>query len=108
MADVYGWAFPVSVDPSTGRIREVNDEDLVRQSIRMILMTDYGERHYYPDFGCGLRQYAFGFTDYTALRRLEAEVKSCIERWEYFFTRPQRLTYWNRVDEAQSGWAVCV
>ena len=42
MAKLSGWAFPVEPDEATGRIKMVEDNDCVRQDIRLIVQTDRG------------------------------------------------------------------
>lgn len=51
-----GWGFPVRPD-AKGGLPRVEGEDVVAQSIRLILDTEPGERIMRPTFGCGLRRY---------------------------------------------------
>lgn len=53
-----GWAFPVGVGLDD-EVAMVADADDIRQSIRLILETDPGERVMRPDFGAGLRRMVF-------------------------------------------------
>ncbi len=41
------------------RTAETNDDDHIRDMIRMVLFTSPGERVNRPDFGCGLKQLVF-------------------------------------------------
>lgn len=77
-----GWKFPVGVDPATGRVREVSAEDDIREAVRLILLTGKGERMMQPEFGCNMREYAFGHMDYTTKTQLEQEVAQALVRWE--------------------------
>ena len=77
-----GWAFPVSVDPATGRSRGVSSEEDIQQAIRIILLTGKGERMMMPEFGCNIRSYLFGYMDYTTRTQLEQEVRYALIRWE--------------------------
>jgi phage baseplate assembly protein W len=77
-----GWAFPIECDPLTGRIREVSDDKTIHQSIRMILETSQGERYFYRNFGCGLKNFVFGTMNYTTLKQIEQDVRKSIEEWE--------------------------
>ena len=70
MAQLQGWAFPVEVDETTGRIRMVEDEECVRQDIRLIVKTDQGERKMRSTFGAGLNQFMF------------QNLAQSIKRWE--------------------------
>jgi phage baseplate assembly protein W len=52
-----GWRFPLARDPKSGSALEAaHDEEVVSQSIWLILSTAKGERVMRPDFGCGLRR----------------------------------------------------
>jgi phage baseplate assembly protein W len=53
-----GLAFPPRVGPD-GRLAWSAGEDNVREAIRLILLTEPGERLMREAFGCGLRQYLF-------------------------------------------------
>lgn len=78
----YGASFPIEIDYSTGRIKEVYNEEVIKQSIFMIIQTVQQERFLYSDFGCPLHDYVFGMLDYTALNEIKLIVKSNIEKWE--------------------------
>jgi len=77
-----GWKFPIEVDATTGRFLLAEGEDDIAEAIRIILMTSRGERVMRPDFGCGLRDFAFGTTDETTLRLLETDITQAITVWE--------------------------
>lgn len=51
-----GWDSALAPD-SNGRLRYTDGPEKVRQSIRIILDTEPGERIMRPGFGCGLRRY---------------------------------------------------
>jgi len=77
-----GWKFPVAVDATTGRFLLSEGEEDIAEAIRIILMTSKGERVMRPDFGCGLRSFAFGTMDETTLRLLETDIVQAITVWE--------------------------
>lgn len=77
-----GFAFPIRVEPQTGRITMIGDIDVVAQAIRQLLRTAPGERLMLPDYGCDLRRYLFA-PNTTATRRLIAEqIAATIQRFE--------------------------
>jgi phage baseplate assembly protein W len=77
-----GFAFPISVEPQTGRMTMIGDIDVVAQAIRQLLRTAPGERMMVPDYGCDLRRYLFA-PNTTATRRLIAEdISAAILRFE--------------------------
>lgn len=79
---IKGWEFPVEPDYTTGRINESMGSDNIRQSIKLILQTNRGERIMRPDFGCNLRSYIYSEINYTVMSEMEAEVKQALVIWE--------------------------
>lgn len=77
-----GWRFPIEVDATTGKIKMSAYEDDIAEAIRIILWTAKGERVMRPDFGCGVQNYLFGFTDETTLKLLESDIQEAIRVWE--------------------------
>ena len=77
-----GFHFPIQVEESTGKMKEVSLEEDIRQAIPIILMTRKGERVMRPDFGCSISDYAFDTTDYTTLVQMENAVREALIRWE--------------------------
>lgn len=76
-----GWAFPPCVGADGGNAIVMYEED-VRQSIRIILGTDQGERVMRPDFGAGLKSFVFGPVSATALQRIKTRVQDALIKWE--------------------------
>jgi phage baseplate assembly protein W len=76
-----GLAFPLSTD-ATGRISLVSGETEIRESIRLILGTSYGERPMRPEFGCGIHDLVFAPPNAATAGRAAYEVRSSLERWE--------------------------
>lgn len=77
-----GWKFPVSVDPSTGRIQSSSMEDDIREAIEIILGTAKGERIMRKDFGSRIKDFVFESPDATTLNLLKREVKIALSEWE--------------------------
>ena len=77
-----GFAFPVAVDPSSGRFRTAEHEEDIRQAIYIILMTRRGERVMRPEFGCGIHDFAFETMDYGTISQMEDSVREALIRWE--------------------------
>ncbi|HYR06161.1 MAG TPA: GPW/gp25 family protein [Longimicrobium sp.] len=77
-----GWAFPVRVDPRTGRIATVAEDDDIRQAIWIILSTAKGERVMRPDFGCGIHDLVFDSVSTVTAGLLENHVREALIRYE--------------------------
>lgn len=69
-----GMKFPPQIDPATGRFRTAKEEESVRESIYLILMTQKTERWVRPDFGSSLMSYTFMDTGTTMLNMVSREI----------------------------------
>jgi hypothetical protein len=76
-----GMAFPVAVGPD-GAVQLAEYEEDIRQSIRIILDTDPGERVMRPDFGAGLRALLFEPMNTTTLALARHRVEQALVLWE--------------------------
>ena len=82
MAVIKGWKFPVQVDKATGKIATVEDNENIKQSVRMIIDTRPQERKVVPEFGTDLRPYIFEVVSPSVVSSLKKEVESAIREWE--------------------------
>ena len=77
-----GFAFPLSVDPVTGRMEMAEYEEDIKQAIYIIIMTRKGERVMRPEFGCSIHDYAFDSLDFENLTKIEDAVEEALILWE--------------------------
>ena len=54
-----GLRFPLQIDPKTGKIAMVSEEEDIAEAIGIILNTVQGERVMRPDFGSNVLDYTF-------------------------------------------------
>jgi len=76
-----GLSFPPRVG-ADGRLAWSEGKDNVRESIRVILLTEPGERLLREDFGCGLRRFLFEPNTVTTRQLIRERVVKAIGRWE--------------------------
>jgi phage baseplate assembly protein W len=76
-----GLGFPPRVG-ADGRLVFSEGEDNVRESIRLILMTEPGERVMREEFGCGLRQFLFEPNTVTTRQLIAERIRRAIDVWE--------------------------
>ncbi|HLI63004.1 MAG TPA: GPW/gp25 family protein [Terriglobales bacterium] len=76
-----GWAFPPCVT-ADGKIALAEYEEDIRQSIRIILGTNRGERIMRPDFGAGLSEFVFEPVNPTTVNLLQTRVQESLIAWE--------------------------
>ena len=81
MSVIKGWKFPVQVDEVTGKIKTVEDNEDIKQSIRIILETQKNERKIYPNFGTDLRSYMFEVVDHVFISNISNTIESSIKMW---------------------------
>ena len=76
-----GVAFPLRVG-SDGRLAWSVGEDNIRESLRLVLMTEPGERLRLPDFGAGLGQFLFEPNDLATHALIQRRIEEALKRWE--------------------------
>ena len=76
-----GMAFPPQLDRD-GRVSWSSGPANVREAIRVILMTDPGERIMLPSFGAGLRKFLFEPNVAATHRLVEEAITHALLRWE--------------------------
>lgn len=82
MAVIKGWKFPVQLDEVTGKIKTVEDNENIKQSIKIILDTQKEERKIVPSFGSNIRSYMFEVVDPIFISDIKRSVSSSIETWQ--------------------------
>lgn len=76
-----GWKYPVRVDENGKIAVSENDED-IKEAIRIILGTAKGERVMRPDFGCGIHEFVFTSMNAVNLSLIETSVRDALTLWE--------------------------
>ena len=76
-----GMSFPPRVG-ADGRLAWSSGEQNVRESIRVLLLTEPGERLMRETYGCGLRGFLFEPNTATTRELIRQRVAAAIARWE--------------------------
>lgn len=76
-----GLAFPLRTTAS-GSVALVSADQELREAIRLILGTAYGERPMRPEFGCGIHDLVFAPSNSTTAGQAAYEVRRSLGRWE--------------------------
>ena len=88
----------LSTDRKRGGVFTVNytTKDQVRSNIKNLVLTSPGERHYHPNFGCGVYELLFDNATKEALQTIEDAVHTQVSYWlpyvklhEVFVTRAE-------------------
>ncbi|MBC5783433.1 GPW/gp25 family protein [Ramlibacter sp. USB13] len=76
-----GMGFPPRVQPD-GRIAWSAGEDNIRESMRVVLMTEPGERLRLPRFGAGLGRFLFEPNIVATHAQIAERIKDALAQWE--------------------------
>ena len=76
-----GWRFPILPD-AAGRIGYLEGDVNVEQSLRILLLTELGQRVMRPDFGSKAARLVFSPGSLQYLGQLETTVREAIRDWE--------------------------
>ena len=82
MPVIKGWKFPVQIDKSSGKIQTVEDNECVKQPVRVIIGTDQYERKTGPSFGADLRWLMFPVVDPPFISEVRKTITNAINKWE--------------------------
>lgn len=68
--------------PVTGQLTRKKNREAVRQSVKSIVLTDFYERPFKSNIGCGIRKYLFElFTPYTK-QQMQNAIREAIKNHE--------------------------
>lgn len=73
-----GIKFPIQVNKATGRFVMSTEEESVKESIYLILMTQKTERWVRPEFGSNILSYTFMDTSLTRINMMARELEDTI------------------------------
>jgi phage baseplate assembly protein W len=76
-----GWRFPILPDAAGGLGFASGDEN-VEQSLKILLLTDFGQRVMRPDFGCKAPSLVFAPGSVQNLALLETTIREAVRDWE--------------------------
>lgn len=74
---------PLSFDPSDGYTLNKEFKEMIKQNLKMLILTNPGERIMLPDFGVGLRRYLFE-PNIETKAQIEARIESQIAEYMPF------------------------
>ena len=73
-----GLKFPLQVDPKTGKIAMVDQEEDIREAFGIILRTGQGERVMRPEFGSNTMDYAFAPVSSSMTNSISRELRQIL------------------------------
>ena len=95
-----GWTFPPTFSAGGTNVSTVSGPEVIEQSLKILLSTNYQERVRRDNYGAELRRFMFEELNYELLHELQILVKNVITEYE---PRIQVNEVDVAVDEAQQG-----
>lgn len=81
-SDFLGTGMKFPVETRENEIATASDDDLIRESVLIILGTAKGERVMRPDFGCGIHELVFAPNSTSTAALVAFHVKEALLQWE--------------------------
>ncbi|NHB91762.1 GPW/gp25 family protein [Photorhabdus cinerea] len=90
LADIYGrgWAFPPqffideNIPEAQSGVKMAEGAEHVRQSMKILFLTEPGERIMREDYGCGLNDYMFENISDELIARIQTRIEERVLRYE--------------------------
>lgn len=76
-----GISFPMRLGPD-GRVAVSEGPENIREAVRVILLTEAGERLQLPEFGGGAGRFLFEPNTVGTRRRVQERIEEALGRWE--------------------------
>ncbi len=73
-----GIKFPIQINKATGEFVMSSEEESVKESVYIILMTQKGERWLRPSFGSSILSYTFTDISLTHISMMEKEIERAV------------------------------
>ena len=77
-----GWSFPPTFDKGSGANKMVSESEDIAQSLKLILLTSYGERTMRPEFGSNLSDSIFDSIDSITINTLSDNIRKAVVEFE--------------------------
>lgn len=77
-----GWSFPVEISPDNGQMETSGENRNIRESVKIILLTEPGERLLHPEFGTRMRRFLFENMDGQTEEMIKREIRLSLLRFE--------------------------
>ena len=76
------FSMSMKANPNTEDFSVVKNENSIKQSMKNLVMTGFGERPFQPELGCGIRELLFENFDIFMLEELKEEIVNTLGRLE--------------------------
>lgn len=73
---------PLLIHPGTNDISPITDLNAIRQSVKNLVLTNFGERPFHPEIGTGITGLLFENADFFTANSIKAETLRVLRRFE--------------------------
>ena len=73
---------PLLIHPGTNDINPITDLNAIRQSVKNLVLTNFGERPFHPEIGTGITGLLFENADFFTANSIKAETLRVLRRFE--------------------------
>jgi len=70
------------VNPNTGDISRLTNEDAVKRAVKNLVLTGYNERLFYPGKGCGVYRLLFDPISFETSFAIQDHIEAVLHNWE--------------------------
>lgn len=95
----------LAIHPNTKDIVPLNDLDAIKQSVKNLVLTNFGEKPFRPLFGGKVTQYLFENPSIFLEITLRDEIKTVLTKFE---PRIEDITVQIDLDSSENGYAVTI
>jgi len=82
MTSIGGFSFPFRIDPANGKVASAADQDKIRQNIRIILATRFGDRPILRDYGTRIHSLVHDPNDDALAVLVRKQIQEALLAWE--------------------------
>ena len=73
-----GWGFPPRFNRGGQSVAMVAEDEDIKQSLKLLLLTTPGERVMHPEFGCGIRSMVFDTMDTATITAIQDFIQRAV------------------------------
>lgn len=73
---------PLLIHPGTNDISPITDLNAIRQSVKNLVLTNFGERPFHPEIGTGITGLLFENADFFTANSIKGETLRVLRRFE--------------------------
>lgn len=77
----YAVRLPLTEDSGTGYTMIIRLKELIKQNMRMLILTNPGERVMVPEYGVGIKQFLFENFEEDTFQRIDQKIRQQVSKY---------------------------